>query len=176
MSLKIRRVVTGHDAKGKAVVLMDSGAGNVKFRQATGVHSALLWVTESTPADISGVADAAEREIGIAPPPTGTIFRIVEFLPEKEAGKAVNKEEIIKEMGVSSVAEAGGKLRHPAMHRTESIDYAVIMSGEIDMLLDDSDIHLKAGDVIVQRGTNHAWANRGDEPCRIAFVLIGAKH
>ena len=175
MSLKIRRVVTGNDAKGKAVVVMDGEAGNVKFRQATGLYSALLWVTESTPADISGVADAAEREIGIAPPPTGTIFRIIEFLPEKEAGKAVSKEEIIKEMGLSSVGEAGDKLRHPAMHRTETIDYAVILSGEIDMLLDDSDIHLKAGDVIVQRGTNHAWANRGDEPCRIAFVLIGAK-
>ena len=87
----------------------------------------------------------------------------------------VNNAEMLKDMGLAGTADIGEKPRHPGMHRTDSIDYAVIMSGEIDLLLDDSDVHLKAGDVVVQRGTKHAWANRGDEPCKIAFILIDAK-
>jgi mannose-6-phosphate isomerase-like protein (cupin superfamily) len=74
-----------------------------------------------------------------------------------------------------SAPKRGLPPRHPAMHRTRTVDYAVVMAGEIDMLLDDSEIHLKAGDVLVQQGTNHAWVNRGAEPCRIAFILIDSK-
>ena len=81
---------------------------------------------------------------------------------------------MIKEMGLHGISKAGEKPRHPAMHATKSIDYALVLAGEIDMLLDDSEVHLNTGDVIVQRGTNHAWVNRGDEPCCIAFVLIDA--
>ena len=175
MPSKVRRVVTGHDGKGKAVVLMDGEAQNVKIREATGIGSTLLWVTESTPTDLSGVADAAAREIGVAPPPRGSIFRIVEFPPEQEVGKAMNNEEVIKEMGLPSKEGEEGNTRHATMHRTDSIDYAVVLSGEVDMWLDDSEVHLKAGDVVVQRGTNHAWVNRGSKPCRVAFVLIGAE-
>ena len=175
MSSKIRRVVTGHDENGKAIVLMDGEASKIRINQAAGTRSNLLWVTDSTPADISGVGDAAEREIGVAPPKMGSIFRIVEFPPEKDLGRDVNNVEMIKEMGLAGTTDAGAKPRHPAMHRTDSIDYAVVLSGEIDMLLDDSEVHLKAGDVVVQRGTNHAWVNQGDEPCRIAFILIGAE-
>jgi hypothetical protein len=174
MPLSVRRVVTGHDEEGKAVVLMDGEAGNVKVRQATGIGSALLWVTDSTPPDLSGDSDAAEREIGVAPPPRGSIFRIVEFPPEKNPESPLSNEEMIKEMGLDHPGKPGEKPRHPAMHRTASIDYGIVLSGEIDMWLDDSEVHLKAGDVIVQRGTNHAWVNRGDQPCRIAFILIGA--
>ena len=175
MSSKIRRVVTGHDEDGKAIVIMDGEASNVRVREASGILSALFWVTDSTPADISGVADEADREIGVAPPEMGSIFRIVEFPPEKDIDGTLDNKEMMKEMGLDSIAGAGEKPRHPGMHRTESIDYAVIVTGEIDMLLDDSEVHLKAGDFVVQRGTNHAWVNRGEEPCRIAFILIGAK-
>ena len=114
-----------------------------------------------------------EREVGVAPPLSGSIFRIVDFPPRKETGQSVSNEAVLKEMGLT--APAGEKARHPGMHRTESIDYAVVLSGEIDMLLDDSEVHFRASDVLVQRGTIHAWANRGDEVCRIAFILIGAK-
>jgi mannose-6-phosphate isomerase-like protein (cupin superfamily) len=175
MDAKIRRVVTGHDDKGKAVVLMDGEAGHARFSEVTGITSTLLWVTDATPANISGVADAADRDIGVAPPPEGSIFRIVEFPPENQVGRAWSHEEMIKEMGLAVPGETEVKPRHPAMHRTESIDYAIILSGEIDMLLDDSEVHLKAGDVVIQRGTNHAWVNRGNDSCRIAFILIGAK-
>lgn len=172
MNSKIRRVVTGHDGTGKAVVLMDGEAPRVSVREASGIGSALLWVTDSTPPDLSGQTDAGDREIGVAPPPGGSIFRIVEFPPEKAVGE-VRSEDMMKEMGLQFQGEEPP--RHPGMHRTESIDFGVVMSGEIDMLLDDSEVHLKAGDVVVQRGTNHAWANRGDEPCKIAFVLIDAQ-
>ena len=163
----VRRVVTGH-RDGKAVVLFDSAAPNQKLRQASGLVSTLLWVTDETPADMAGHADRSLREIGVPPPPNGTIFRVVDFPPESGAR---SREAILKEMGVS---DQGGA-RHAAMHRTKSVDYAVVLEGEIDMLLDDSEVHLTAGDVLVQQGTNHAWVNRGSAPCRMAFVLVDAK-
>jgi len=162
----VRRVVTGH-RDGRAVVLFDSAAPNQKLRQASGIVSTLLWVTDETPADISRSRDRAARDIGVPPPPNGTIFRVVDFPPESGTR---SREAVLKEMGV---ADHGGA-RHPGMHRTPSVDYAVVLEGEIDMLLDDSEVHLNAGDVLVQQGTNHAWVNRGTAPCRIAFVLIDA--
>ncbi len=173
MAQPTRRVVTGHDASGKAVVVVDGAAPNVKPRKASGATSTLLWVTDESPAEISGGADRAQRDIGVAPPPAGSIFRIVDFPPSKEF-EPVDNEALIREMGIEQGASRARPARHAAMHRTQSIDYAVVISGEIDMLLDDSEIHLKAGDVLVQRGTNHAWVNRGRENCRIAFVLIDA--
>jgi mannose-6-phosphate isomerase-like protein (cupin superfamily) len=165
-----RRVVTGHDASGKAVVLIDGAAPNAKLRKATGLTSTLLWVTDGSPADNSGDKDSADRDIGVAPPSRGSIFRVIDFPPAAVVG-AVDNAAMLKEMGLY-----GGHAdpRHATMHRTRSVDYAVVISGEIDMLLDDSEVHLGAGDVLVQRGTNHAWVNRGQENCRIAFVLIDA--
>jgi len=171
MPQQTRRVVTGHDAGGRAVVLIDGAAPNAKLRKATGLTSTLLWVTEESPADNSGSADAAERDIGVAPPPRGSIFRVVDFPPSMDFG-AVDTVAMLREMGLGA---GQGDARHASMHRTKSVDYAVVISGEIDMLLDDSEVHLKAGDVLVQRGTNHGWVNRGRENCRIAFVLIDAK-
>ena len=162
----VRRVVTGH-RDGKAVVQFDSAAPNQKLRQASGLVSTLLWVTDATPADISGAADRSARDIGVPPPPNGSVFRVVDFPPESGAR---SREAVLKEMGVADHSGA----RHPGMHRTKSVDYAVVLEGEIDMLLDDSEVHLEAGDVLVQQGTNHAWVNRGTAPCRIAFVLVDA--
>lgn len=161
-----RRVVTGHRG-GKGVVLFDGPAPNRKLRQASGVVSTLLWVTDETPADISGNADRAEREIGVPPPPRGSLFRVVEF---PAAGKAMSREAVLKEMGLSGQSASA----HPGMHKTRSVDYAVVMEGEIDMVLDEGEVHLAAGDVLVQQGANHAWVNRGERPCRIAFVLLDA--
>jgi hypothetical protein len=172
MGRPIRRVVTGHDAAGRAVVLFDGPAPNVKLRKATGLTSTLLWVTDGSPADNSGGADCADRDIGVAPPPRGSIFRVVDFPPASEVG-AVDNAAMLREMGIAGGGHADP--RHATMHRTRSIDYAVVIAGEIDLLLDDSEVHLKAGDVLVQRGTNHAWVNRGRESCRIGFVLIDAE-
>ncbi len=162
----VRRVITGHRA-GKGAVLFDGPAPNARLRAASGLVSTLVWVTDETPADIRGTGDRAAREIGVPPPAAGSIFRVVDFPPEQ--GER-SREAILREMGVAP----GGAARHHAMHRTRSIDYAIVLEGEIDMLLEDSEVHLRAGDVLVQQGTDHAWVNRGTSPCRIAFVLIDA--
>jgi mannose-6-phosphate isomerase-like protein (cupin superfamily) len=170
-------VVTGHDETGKAVVIIDGVAPNVKVRKAAGgLVSTLLWVTDETPADISGSVDRGDREIGVAPPPMGSVFRVVDFPPAVDAA-AIDNGAVMRELGIGDHhnSRGGTTVRHPLMHRTRTIDYAVVISGEIDMLLDDSEVHLSAGDVLVQQGTNHAWVNRGRETCRIAFVLVDAK-
>ena len=146
MPLTLRRVVTGHDARGKSIVVIDEPASNLLSRRP-GHTSSVVWTNEETPAEISSDADEADRDVAQCAA-RGAIFRIVEYAP-----------------GVA-----------PRMHRTETIDYAVVMSGEIDMGLDDGVVvPLKAGDVLVQRATVHDWVNKGDIPCVIAFVLIAAK-
>ena len=170
MAEKIRRVVTGHDDSGTAIIAMDGEAQNIRVRKANGLTSTLLWVEDETPSDNSGNIDKAGRDIGVAPPDGGSVFRIVDFTPDTDG---VSNEEMKKELGLDP--DSSGPVRHPGMHRTRSIDYGIVLSGEIDMLVDEDEVHLTAGDVVVQRGTNHAWANRGTEPCRIAFILIDAK-
>jgi len=173
MPSPIRRVVTGKDANGKAVIMIDSAAPNIRERTETGIALTLLWVTDATPPPVTQPIDAAERQVGVPPPPHGTIFRVVEFAPEKDvAADYESRLRIMQGMGLTPEGSTREHPRDPAMHRTRSLDYAVIISGEIDMLLDDSEVHLTAGDVVVQQGTNHAWVNRGAEPCKIAFILI----
>ena len=144
MTLQLRRVVTGHDATGKAVVTIDEMAKTGSARP--GVTTSVVWSSEGFPISNDGDADEATRQVGTWHP-NGTVFRIIEFGPGNG----------------------------PRNHRTDSLDYAIVLSGEIDMDLDGEEVHLKAGDVIVQRGTIHNWINRGSEPCVIAFVLIDAK-
>lgn len=145
----VRRVVTGHDSNKVAKVLIDAPATNKKFLPS-GTVSTLIWATDSTPADIAVGNDAEDmgaRMLGTAPPPNGTRFTVNDFPPGNTA----------------------------VMHRTETVDYVLVLSGEIDMVTDDSTIKLMAGDVMVQRGTSHAWVNRGTDVARVAFVLIDAK-
>lgn len=172
MSHSIRRIVTGHDASGKAVVEMDGPAPNQKIREGTGFISTLVWVTDETPARMDMGTDRADRTMGVPPPAMGSVLRVVEFPPVTKAAESVSQADILKVMGVSGSSSDGQPARHAFMHRTKSLDYVFVMSGEIDMLLDDSEVHLKAGDIMVQQGTNHAWVNRSSANCRIAFVLI----
>jgi mannose-6-phosphate isomerase-like protein (cupin superfamily) len=174
LSADVRRVVTTIDKNDKAVVLMDGPNPHKKVRPLAQTVSRVVWVTDQTPADLSGTGDRAAVEIGIMPPRGGSVFRIVDFPPETAEVRNADPSTMHHSLG-DGVPKRGLPPRHSAMHRTRTVDYAVVMSGEIDMLLDDSEIHLKAGDVLVQQGTNHAWVNRGTEPCRIAFVLIDAK-
>ena len=145
MAIQVRRVVTGHDAKGRAVVKIDEVSRNIVSNRP-GATACVVWTTESFPVDNTGDADEALRRAGTTLQ-NGTVFRVIEFAP-----------------GVA-----------PRNHRTDSIDYALVVSGEIDMELEDSVVHLNAGDVLVQRGTIHNWVNRGTQPCVMAFVLIDAK-
>jgi quercetin dioxygenase-like cupin family protein len=145
MALQVRRVVTGHDAQGQAVVTIDEVSQNLRSARP-GATACVVWTSQGFPVDNTGTADDGLRETGTTLD-NGTVFRILELAPGNG----------------------------PRMHRTDSLDYAIIMSGEIDMELDGSTTRLKAGDVVVQRGTVHNWVNRGTEPCRIAFVLIAGK-
>jgi quercetin dioxygenase-like cupin family protein len=145
MSINVRRVVTGHDDQGRAKVLIDETVKNVASQRPGALYS-VIWSSEGFPVNNDGDADPSGKKIGTTIL-DGTVFRIVSFGP-----------------GVA-----------PRNHRTDSIDYAVVMSGEIDMELDVGKVHLKAGDVLVQRGTIHNWVNTGSEPCVIAFTLVSAK-
>jgi mannose-6-phosphate isomerase-like protein (cupin superfamily) len=172
----IRRVVTGKDANGKAIAMIDAVATTVHRREELGVTNTLLWVTDAVPADLSNREDGANKKVGIVPPPGGTILRMIEFAPEREVkADYETKLRMFQGLGLAPEGKSREKPRDPTMHRTRTIDYALILSGEIDMLLDDSEVHLKPGDVVIQRGTNHAWVNRGNAPCKVAFILVDAK-
>jgi len=170
MAKPFQRIVTGHDKDGMAIAVMK---GNLTLEpRAAGVETTLVWVTDETPADISGDKDRAQRTIGVPPPKNGSICRVVDFLPVSGEVKGDNKA-MAAEMGIDVKVTGKGKhINHPFMHRTKSIDYAIVLEGEIDMLLDDTEVHLKAGDILVQQGTNHAWVNNSGKVCRICFVLI----
>ena len=172
MTKPVRRVVTGHRADGRSTVLIDAAAPNVKQR-AAGNGSTLVWVTEETPAGLSQT-DRAAREIGVPPPRRGSIFRVAEF-PPGVGGEVRDHETVLRDFGIGADVKRGHAPRHPAIHRTRSLDYVVVLEGEITLLLDDGDVLLKAGDVVVQQGTNHAWINRGKATCRLAMVFIDAQ-
>src|SRR5262249_47386331 len=145
MALNVRRVITGHDANGRATVMIDEVAKHIGSGRP-GATAVNIWTTEGFPANNDGKSDDGLRSVATTLP-NGTIFRIIEFAP-----------------GLA-----------PRNHRTDSIDYIVIISGEIDMELDGTVVHLKAGDVMVQRGTIHNWINRGTVPCVLAVILVAAK-
>jgi mannose-6-phosphate isomerase-like protein (cupin superfamily) len=167
----VRRVVTGHDAQGRAVVAMDGPAGAVLHRPSRpGVALTDLWATSGTPAAQPG-GDPVDRPVVLNPPAGGTVFRVVQFDPEDPGALArADGAAAFAAMGAAGAVVASA--RHPYLHRTDTVDYAVVLQGSITMLLDDEDVELSAGDVVIQNGTNHAWANRGQAPCLMAFVLV----
>jgi len=169
----IRRIVTGHNAKGKAVIVSDGPAPHVLTLPGRGDFGLTnLWVTDRAPASNDGNADAAARTVVLEPPANGTIFRVVEFPPEKNAG-AFDRDAAFAAMGAGHAMDPDGA-RHPGMHKTATVDYAIVLSGEIYALMDEGETLMKAGDCLVQRGTNHAWSNRSDAPCLVAFILVSA--
>ena len=177
MGRKIRRVVTGHDKNGSAIIESDQIATQILERpNRPGVRLTNFWMTDQTPAEYDGPAETCTGPFVLHPPTNGSVFRCVEFMPENpEVMEKLSSEDgaaAFAEMGAGDNVVQGG--RHPWMHRTDSVDYGIILTGEIWMLMDneENDVLLCAGDVVVQRGTNHAWANRSTEPCTVMFVLI----
>jgi mannose-6-phosphate isomerase-like protein (cupin superfamily) len=165
----IHRVVTALDKTSKSVILFDSKMPLKVGGAGEGVAS--IWVTEKGPADFSWDTDRSTARKGFAPSNGGSYMLVVDFPP---VGPEVDKLDVNTMMNAvgSDIPKRGVPPTHPLMHRTRTVDYAIIMAGEIDMLVDDGSVHLKAGDVVVQQATNHAWVNHGKEPCRIAFVLM----
>ena len=169
-----RRVVTGHDANDKAVVVIDAPVPHKVVREGMGATARLIWTTDAGPSDIAGSDDRAAKHNGFGPSSGGTLMRVVDYAPAKDEQK-LDSHLLARQIGDAHKDSKAWPVRHPFMHRTATCDYAIVLSGEIVMLLDEAEITLKAGDILIQQATNHAWVNRSDKVCRIAFVLVDAK-
>ncbi len=170
----VRRVVTGHDQDGKAIVISDAEAANiVRPRNRPGVAIYNLWQIDASPAPVFGADETTDRTIGLLPPRQGSIFRLIDFPPEKDWIDDIDPE--AARAAWASIGAEGvgvnGEPPHPLMHRTETIDYGLCLEGEIYMVLDDSEVLIEKGDAVIQRGTSHAWSNRSDAVCKMMFVL-----
>ena len=174
MIWRVRRVLTGHDADGSSTIIADGFAPNVKeMASMPGLALTDLWETTGAPADNDGHADAAARPVHLEPPRNGTLFRIVEFPPDAQWRDRADAREAFDSIAAGHAPDKTSA--DPMMHKTNTVDYIVVLQGEIYAILEKGEVHLKPGDVFVQRGTNHSWSVRGNEPCIVAVVLVNAK-
>ena len=181
MKAPFRRIVTGHNASGKAILQADAPPPRVQ--RVGGDHGPMfyeVWNTRETPARIDRASgEPAEDRIVLAPPKNGTRIRVLDIPPEHESLQNLTPEDAqahFAEIGAADAAShKGAGSRHVFMHRTETIDYGIVLEGEIVLVLDEGETTVRAGDIVIQRGTNHGWANRSNRNCRIAFILIDGK-
>lgn len=175
-TMKTRRVVTGHDAEGRSIIVSD---GDCPVSQAILSPDFVVndaWRAERLPADNSSTKEPCCAPLELEPSPTGNVFRIVQFPPDRDSFAAADPKSIFDEFGSTGSSSMAGYegAPHPMMHRTNSVDYIVIISGEIYAIMEKGETLLRQGDVLIQRGTNHAWSNRSDKPCLMAAVLNAA--
>jgi naringenin degradation protein FdeH len=176
MPKQIRRVVTGHNAAGRSIFISDGATPHVFSRTKGSAIVHELWQTTATPADNRGNDDAIKRGHRLPPPPHGSVFRIIEYPPDSERLAAIAHEEKLPDDGSGRAAATDrDNPRHPGFHKTATIDYAIVLAGEIYAMMDEGEVLLRAGDALIQRGTNHAWSNRTTENAVVAFVLIDAQ-
>jgi mannose-6-phosphate isomerase-like protein (cupin superfamily) len=176
MPKPIRRVVTGHNAAGRSIFVIDGPTPHVFARTKGSAIVHELWETTATPADNRGSADAIARGHRLPPPKHGSVFRVIEYPPDSERLAAMAREEKMPDDGSGRAAATDrNSPRHAGFHKTATIDYAIVLSGEIYAMMDNGEVLLKSGDVLVQRGTNHAWSNRTNENAVVAFILIDAE-
>jgi hypothetical protein len=174
MIQKIRRVLTGHDAHGRSIILSDGPATNVKeMASMPGLALTDLWETDRSPASNAGSADAAARPVRLEPPKNGSILRVVEFPPDSAWRNNANAREAFDSIGAGHTPDKGSS--DPMMHKTATVDYAIVLKGPIHAIMEKGETVLNTGDILVQRGTNHSWSVRGKEPCLVAFVLVSAE-
>lgn len=173
-----RRIVTGHNDAGKSVVVSDGPPGNERGNLFE------MWNTGQLPTDNADPTDAAaERDVVLEPEPNGTVFRFFEVGPESALPGLEERQRAFEERLASLTEEQRAEARrirpdtsrHPAMHRTRTVDYIVLLRGEVTMLLDEGEVRMKPFDVLIQRGTNHGWVNHGDEPALLVGVLMDAE-
>lgn len=179
MEAPFKRIVTGHDAAGQAIIQEEGPPPRVQ--RIGGEHGPIfyeVWNTRATPAPIDRASgEPAEDGIILAPPKNGTRIRVLDIPPEADNFRDMTEEEArahFEEVGAGDASsfKGGGQSRHAFMHRTETVDYGIVLQGEIVLIMDEGEALCRAGDIIVQRGTNHGWANRSNANCRIAFILI----
>ena len=173
----VRRIVTGHDSRGKAIIVADAPSPHLRISPSRpGVAYINLWTIDRAPAPIHGPVDPVTMAMNLEPPTNGNNLRIVEFEPETRhptASDPARARAAFAAMGGAGHAlTQQANARHPWMHRTKTVDYGIVLFGEIYLVLDESETLMHAGDVCIQRGTNHAWSNRSDQNCVMAFVLI----
>ncbi|ALF55410.1 cupin [Nostoc piscinale CENA21] len=172
-----RRIVTGHDQDGNAIILSDAPPNRVQQVGGPGGPTFFeVWNTREMPVVIDRQSgEPAESGLVLAPPKGGTRIRVMDFPPEGDAIRGLTTAEATEkfsEMGGAEAARSRTDAPHPLMHRTQTLDYAIVLEGELTLVVDRGETTVRAGDIIIQRGTNHAWANRSDKNCRVAFVLI----
>lgn len=173
MAKQIRRIVTGHNAAGKSIIAQDAFATSIlELAAVPGLRATDLWETTTAPADLTSDADPVARPVHLEPQPTGTICRIVEFPPDAALRDRAESQKVFAALGASHAADTTSTT--PMMHKTASVDYAIVLGGEIWAVMDEGETCMKAGDVLIQNGTNHAWSNRSHEPAWVAFILVGA--
>src|SRR5258708_3549657 len=170
---EVRRVVTKLDEAGKAVVMFDERVPRWGVRPPKCV--AKMGVKDKSLPDFSWTTDRAKTQTRLTPPKSGTVFRIVDFVPEPDAVGRMDMNTMMRVVGAADTPAKGLPPRHPMMHRTRTLDDAIVISGETDILLDDGEVHLKAGDGVVQQPTNHAGGNRGKEPGRIGALVMDSQ-
>ena len=177
----VRRIVTGHDEAGRAIIQEDGPVPRVqRIGGAVGPLFHEVWNTRTTPAPIDAASgEPPEDGISLAPPRNGTRIRVLDIPPDDESLSSVTPEQArahFAEIGAGDAAShTGSGSRHAHMHRTETIDYGIVIEGELVLIVDEGETTVRAGDIVIQRGTNHGWANRSDRNCRIVFVLIDGK-
>ena len=172
----IHRVVTGHDEQGKAVVVEAGRLPKVvEIEKIPGTTFHEVWSTQGSPAPIDNGADPTLGPLMLPPPKNGTRIRFVDIPPDTAeflAHGAREMKDAFAQIGDVAASTVKTDSPHPLMHRTQSVDYGIVVDGELTLVLDDSEVALHPGDVVIQRGTNHAWANRSGKPCRMLFVLV----
>jgi len=175
-----RRIVTGHDKNGRSIVLHDGIATNTVSNPASPNRGLTnFWRTEQTPASNEGNVDPmAGPAQGLLPPRSGSVFRFFQIAPEKEeAHMTAEQKEARMRAAFAQMGAAHNRVdthKHSSMHKTETVDYIILLKGEVTLLLDEGEVPMKPFDVVVQRGTNHGWVNYGDEPALLVAVLIDA--
>jgi mannose-6-phosphate isomerase-like protein (cupin superfamily) len=176
----IIRTVTGHDAQGKAVVVSHGPLPHVAAIAAipgTTFHE--VWCTEGAPVRVDNGPDPSLGPLQLKPPAQGTRIRFVDIPPDTEEflqTGATRMHDAFSQIGDTAASTVQAHSPHPLMHRTESVDYGIVIEGEMTLVLDDSEVALQPGSVVIQRGTNHAWANRSGRPCRMLFILIDGQY
>ncbi|NDY91818.1 cupin domain-containing protein [Ideonella livida] len=172
----IHRVVTGHDAHGRAVVASNGPLPTVaEIAAVPGTVFHEVWSTAATPAPVDNGPDPSTGPLMLPPPAGGTRIRFVDIPPDTEellAHGAARMQAAFSLLGDAAASTVQAGSPHPLMHRTQSVDYGVVIEGELTLVLDEGEVQLRPGSVVVQRGTNHAWANRSGRPCRMLFVLV----
>jgi mannose-6-phosphate isomerase-like protein (cupin superfamily) len=172
----IRRIVTGHDPNGKAIVISEGPLPTVvPLEKVPGTAFHEIWSTEGAPARVDNGPDPTLGSLMLPPPKHGSRIRIVDIPPDSEdllANGAARMKDAFAQIGDATASTVKSDSPHPLMHRTESVDYGIVLEGEMTLVLDDSSVLLRQGDIVVQRGTNHAWANRSGKMCRMLFVLV----